>query len=172
MKIYKLSSWLKGLAEEMMLTGNSYLFLLKGKIKITSHQFQVPLDDQPWNGIKFMGNPIGNLGNHMGTFKSHTNALIRWDEQSTPSSCKRRFLIRQNFIHQMFFLGCPSNFADHRMGLCEWMAWVWSAHNPTPFIHNTLVIWMGSWSGIGSSTITRMGTSHASANTILYDNKN
>ena len=32
---------------------NSYLFLLKGRTKGTSHQLQAPLDDQPWNKMKF-----------------------------------------------------------------------------------------------------------------------
>ena len=35
---------------------------------------------------------MGNLNELQGTLwepsKSHTNALMRWDEQSTPSSCK------------------------------------------------------------------------------------
>ena len=32
--------------------GVSYSFLLKGKIKGTSHQLQAPFDDQPWNEMK------------------------------------------------------------------------------------------------------------------------
>ena len=27
--------------------------------------------------------------------------------------------------------GCPDNFVDHRMGLCEWMAWMWSVQDHT-----------------------------------------
>ena len=40
-----------------------------------------------------------------------------------------------------FFLDCPRNFVDRRMGRHEWMAWMWSAHKTTPFIHNALVTW-------------------------------
>ena len=85
-KKIKLSPSLKGIAEEMMPTGgsNSYLFILKGRTKGVNHQLQA-----------HVRNSIGNLGNPMGTFKSHTNALIRWDEQSTPSSCKHWFFIHQ-----------------------------------------------------------------------------
>ena len=31
---------------------NSYLSLMKGRTKGTSHQLQAPLHDQPWNEIK------------------------------------------------------------------------------------------------------------------------
>ena len=53
MKIFKRTPSVKELAEEMMPTGggggglNSYLFLLKGKIKCTSHQLQAMFDNQP-----------------------------------------------------------------------------------------------------------------------------
>ena len=44
-----------------------------------------------------------------------------------------------------FFSDCPSNFVDRRMGCCEWMARMWSAHKTT-FIHNALVTWPREWS--------------------------
>ena len=52
MKFLKLIPSLKGISEEMMPTwrggvANSYLFLLKGRIKGTNHQLQAPFDDQP-----------------------------------------------------------------------------------------------------------------------------
>ena len=55
MKIFKLSRSLKGFAEEMMPTGgsNSYLFLMKGRIKGIRHQLQASFDDQAWNEVKF-----------------------------------------------------------------------------------------------------------------------
>jgi hypothetical protein len=40
------------------------------------------------------------------------------------------------------FSGCPSGFVIRRMGRCEWMAWMWFAHETTPFIHNTSVTWV------------------------------
>ena len=101
-----------------------------------------------WN-VEPLGTPLGtygnskrNLGNFMGTFKSHTNALIRWDELSTPSSCKHWFFIRLNFIcRKKNNLSCLSGFVDCRMGIREWMAWMWSTHDHTPSIHNASVTW-------------------------------
>jgi hypothetical protein len=37
--------------------------------------------------------------------------------------------------------GCPRCFINHRMRLCEWMAWILSAHDHTPFIKNGWVTW-------------------------------
>ena len=33
---------------------------------------------------------------------------------------------------------------DYRIGCCDWMAWMWSAHETTPFIHNASVTWHGN----------------------------
>ena len=38
-------------------------------------------------------------------------------------------------------LGCLDSFVDCRTGRCEWMAWMWSAYETSPFIHNALVTW-------------------------------
>ena len=57
-----------------------------------------------------------------------------WEQENrVPIACGR-------WIHPTIFLsGRLSNFVYHRMGLCEWMAWMWSSHDHTPFIHNALV---------------------------------
>ena len=74
--------------------------------------------------------------------KSHTNALIRQDEQWTPSSRNHWLFIHQNFTRWTNFLGgCSNNYVTRTMRLCEWMAWMWSVHNHTPFIHSTSVTW-------------------------------
>ena len=56
------------------------------------------------------GNSIGNVGKPMRTFKNPIqNALIRWDEQSTPSSCKHLFSsVEISFIG--FFFELPKKF--------------------------------------------------------------
>ena len=42
-----------------------------------------------------------------------------------------------------FFLGGGylSNFVECKMGFCEWMAWMWFAHDHKPFIHNASLTW-------------------------------
>ena len=61
----------------------------------------------PLRGLR---NSFGNLGNLQ---NAHTNALIRWDEQSTPSSCKHWFSFAKISSIKSFLPGCPSNFVDH-----------------------------------------------------------
>jgi hypothetical protein len=39
------------------------------------------------------------------------------------------------------FLACLSGFVDLRMGLYEWMAWMWFGHDHTPSIHNASMTW-------------------------------
>ena len=84
---------------------------LKVEPKGASHQLQ------PWGTPigSFRGEPYGNLQ------KSHTNALIQPDEQSTPSSCKHRFSHppKSPLSKVLFYLGCPRSFVDRRMGRCE-----------------------------------------------------
>jgi hypothetical protein len=41
-----------------------------------------------------------------------------------------------------FFSGCSSSFVDRRMGCCEWMLWMWYAHDHTPSIHNASMTWI------------------------------
>ena len=88
------------------------------------------------------GNSIGNFGNLPGTFKiphkcSHTtkwtiNPIIL---QTSFSSAEISFVGR-------FFPGCPRSFVDRRMMCHEWMVWMWSAHETTPFIHSVSVAWI------------------------------
>lgn len=87
------------------------------------------------------------IGNLWELSKSDTNVLIQSDEQSTPSSCKHGFFIRENFIYRSFLGGCPRSFVDCRMGRFEWMDWMWSAHETTPSIHNASVTGGREWIG-------------------------
>ena len=147
MKFFKLSPLLKGLAEEMMPKGkggglwNSYLFLLKGRIKGVSHQLQAPFDDQPWNEMKsnrlyesicvgFWRFPKGFLS-------------FQWSSPQTNNQ-PRRLFIHLDFIRLKFFGGCSNNFINRRMGLCKWLAWMWSAHKHTPSIHCASPQWHGA----------------------------
>ena len=41
--------------------------------------------------------------------------------------------------HVRSFLGeCLNKFIGRKMGLCKWMAWMWSAHEYTPSMHIAL----------------------------------
>ena len=40
---------------------------------------------------------------------------------------------------QFFFRAARAISYTIGWGLCEWMAWMWSSHDHTPFIHNALV---------------------------------
>ena len=117
---------------------------LKVEPKGASHQLQ------PWGTPigSFRGEPYGNLQ------KSHTNALIQPDEQSTPSSCKHRFSHppKSPPSKVLFYLGCPRSFVDRRMGRCEWMAWIC-------FTHETHTLYSQRLSDIGHFTPYVVGIS-------------
>ena len=40
---------------------------------------------------------------------------------------------------------CPSTSVNHRMGLCEWIAWMCFTHDRTPFIHSASMTWLHEW---------------------------
>ena len=115
---------------------NSYLFLLKVRKKVWSHQLQTPFDDQPWNEMEFNRLYehicVGFEGSQILSYDGMNNQplhLANIDFSSTKIS----------FVGS--FSDCMNSFIDRRMGLCEWMAWIWSTHDHTPSIHNTLVTW-------------------------------
>ena len=54
--------------------------------------------------------------------------------------------IKFSSVESFFLLGRPNNVVDRRMGLREWMPWMWFAHNHTPSIRNALVTWINTTS--------------------------
>ena len=125
----------KSFVEEMMPTSgggsNSYLFLLKGRTKCTRHrELREPSGKLHWELME----PCGKLQNP-------TQMLSYVGMNNQPLRIANLFFVHQNFIWWDFFLGCPSSFVDHRVGLCEWMTWMWSTHNRTPSIHNASLTW-------------------------------
>ena len=168
MKIFKLSPSLKGLAEEIMPTGggvNSYLFLLKGRTKGTSHRLQALLDYKPWNEMKFnrsyesicirfwrfpktsfdskWNSPERTIGK-FGNFPNPTQMLSYNGMDNRPLHLANTDVAFAKFsLFRSFVPGCPRSFIDFRTGLNEWMmmAWMWSTHDNTPSIHNASVAW-------------------------------
>ena len=121
MKIFKLNPSFKRLMEEIMPTGRTERPPLhsKGKAK---------------------GSPLGTLG----TFKiphklSHTT---RW----TINPYILQTLISHPLKFHPFKVFCVllESFINRKMGQCEWMAWMWSAHETTPFIHSASMTWLHS----------------------------
>ena len=139
---------------------NSYLFLLKGRPKGASHQLQAPFDDQRRNGMRFnrlyesicvgflkvpigfpnfpmvspYKNTIGKLGNPMGTFEYPTQMLSYDGLNIQPLHLVNNYFSSTNISSIISsYSNCLSNFVDHRMGLCEWMPWMWFTHYHTPF---------------------------------------
>ena len=85
---------------------NSYIFLLKGKTKGTSHQLQALFDDQPWNEMKlsrlyesicvgFWRFPKGSLSSQWSSYNGMNNQPLHLANID--------FFIHQNFIRPKVF---------------------------------------------------------------------
>ena len=86
-------------------------------------------------------NSIGNLRNPLQTFKiphkySHT---MGWT--INPFILQKLIFYPLKFHPLDFFSECPTSFLNRRMGLSEWMAWMWFAHDHTSFIHSASITW-------------------------------
>jgi hypothetical protein len=89
------------------------------------------------SSMNFIGNSIGNFRNPTRTFE------IPHECSHTTGWTTNPFILQTLIFHPLkihlpwvFFLGYPSSFVDRRMGRCEWMAWMWFAHETTPSIQN------------------------------------
>ena len=83
------------------------------------------------------------LGGPLGTLKIPTQMLSYKGMNNQPLHlAKVDFSSTKVLSVGNFFGGYPSNFVNCKMGLCEWMAWMWSAHDHTPFTHSVSVTWV------------------------------